>query len=652
MAGKNQDYQDYRDDREKLAEIIEAASGITGRLSMPVEKELAELAGRVKNDTFKILVTGIKSGKSTLINALLGEEILPVMVVPCTAIITEVKYGEEKQAVLHFKDPLPNPLLKSLKPEILRHTEKHQGGSIPPMKIPCKEIEDYLAADNWADLISLQSFYEKVEIFCPAEFLKNGVEIIEFPWMRAGTTMAYLQKADIILFVMNAAVVCTTEEMDFVKQELLYNGPDFLFFVVNRWDCICQEDQPGLRRFLESRMRDMYQKEQMKKQPELLYVSAYEALDGQMNQDTELLEKSGIMVLEKRLAEFLTKEMGRARLISLARKVRRILDEEALGIFIPKGRALLKENSEELRRLQEKYNEMRSYLDLAVQEKQRKERYMTERIERSVRKFERLARGQQMEIISAIPTWIAEFEPVTDLGIVFTKNKVEQVISEILDHIKGRIRDEQKLWQKDVLEPEIEAADWIFSEAKGDFREIFIEISDDKSSPTVGGINNIGKTFSETLASDICVYNLMSILAFLNPAIFLMTAFMALTYCLVIGLGINRTSRINFLKKNITEQIVNNMKEAAPELAAKTADGIRQKFQEKADEILDSVSRELADIEGKLNTVMQEKEKEEREVEYRKESLRGIEEEIYALNAKLDNLLFKLMEEYYSQGLA
>ena len=44
-----------------------------------------------------------KRGKSTFINALLGEEILPAYAVPCTAIINEIKYADVKPG--HFIFP-------------------------------------------------------------------------------------------------------------------------------------------------------------------------------------------------------------------------------------------------------------------------------------------------------------------------------------------------------------------------------------------------------------------------------------------------------------------------------------------------------------------------------------------------------------------
>ena len=44
------------------------------------------------------------AGKSSLINLILGEEVLPSNFLPTTSVICELKYGKERQIVLHYKE--------------------------------------------------------------------------------------------------------------------------------------------------------------------------------------------------------------------------------------------------------------------------------------------------------------------------------------------------------------------------------------------------------------------------------------------------------------------------------------------------------------------------------------------------------------------
>lgn len=58
--------------------------------------ELKNQAKKIKADQFKLMVAGeAKSGKSTFINAYLGQEILPMDVLQCSSSVVEIKYGEK-----------------------------------------------------------------------------------------------------------------------------------------------------------------------------------------------------------------------------------------------------------------------------------------------------------------------------------------------------------------------------------------------------------------------------------------------------------------------------------------------------------------------------------------------------------------------------
>lgn len=57
---------------------------------------LAKQAENIEQDKFLLMVVGeAKSGKSTFINAYLGEKILPMDVKQCTSAIVEISYGQK-----------------------------------------------------------------------------------------------------------------------------------------------------------------------------------------------------------------------------------------------------------------------------------------------------------------------------------------------------------------------------------------------------------------------------------------------------------------------------------------------------------------------------------------------------------------------------
>jgi hypothetical protein len=64
----------------------------------------AEAAGRLRTLRLEVAVVGeFKRGKSSLINALVGREVLPVGVLPLTSVPTVLERGEEGQ-VVEFAD--------------------------------------------------------------------------------------------------------------------------------------------------------------------------------------------------------------------------------------------------------------------------------------------------------------------------------------------------------------------------------------------------------------------------------------------------------------------------------------------------------------------------------------------------------------------
>ena len=99
-------FQEFEQRRENLLGLAGRMRPIVDELGVDTGREsLHQLRERIETDTFKVMVVGeFKRGKSTFINALLGEQVLPVHSLPCTAVINEVKWSETKRAVLH---PMP-----------------------------------------------------------------------------------------------------------------------------------------------------------------------------------------------------------------------------------------------------------------------------------------------------------------------------------------------------------------------------------------------------------------------------------------------------------------------------------------------------------------------------------------------------------------
>ena len=122
--------------RMRLTGIVQEASDLVQKLDMEhCAKTLQQLREKLSSDTFKILVIGnFKNGKSTFINALLGQEILPAYAMPTTAINIETKYGEKPKAILHFLNPLPEKMYDGIPEKALTHMHRFKMKDVPPLK--------------------------------------------------------------------------------------------------------------------------------------------------------------------------------------------------------------------------------------------------------------------------------------------------------------------------------------------------------------------------------------------------------------------------------------------------------------------------------------------------------------------------------------
>lgn len=664
--------KEFQVNQHELADILVGASEVTGRLRMSVGQELSTLGERVRNDSFKVMVTGtFKNGKSALINALLGEDILPSYVLPCTAVINEIKYGSEKKAILYFKKELPSPLPEELAEKAVKHMEKFKGREIPPLEIPYAEIKDYVVIPVGADAdqMKLQSPYEKVELFYPLEILKNGIEIVDSPGLnedaaRTQTTMSYLGKVDAVLYVFNAGAITAADEMRFVENDLAGNNYEAVVFVINKIDQIDESERDAIYKFAEKKLSKVYPSAQV------FGLSAKNALKARKEGDVEKLDDSGITKLESYLSDFLTNERGKAKLAQPAKRLRQILSADAAGRAIPTERAMLDKS---LVAVTKKQEEILPRLRALEKEKDVKKLSIETQIERCGRNIERLAERKILGMADSIRTWVDACQPKNKIGLIPTKKSTTPVINEITDYLKSRIRTDQAKWQKEILEPEIQdAGKRIFDSAEKDFSALFAEIDEitvelkgqenidantvpfwqrvagvaggiiiqDYGMAVLAGANGLSKEFFKNVAMEIAAGLLLYGLGMLNP----FTIWLVIGALFLRGLKSGSSAALQKLKTAITENAVEEIKKSAESQAKKIADGVVARFGKFTNQIAKAVENEIDDVRNQLKAVVAEKSSGENACNKRRNELVECEKLIHKLNGRLDDLIFKLAE--------
>ncbi len=88
-----------------LAALDELLSLAASMAAGDAHGNLAAARARVAEDRFNLVVLGeFKRGKSTLINALLERDVLPLGVVPLTSVVTAIGAGVRDRLIIHYTD--------------------------------------------------------------------------------------------------------------------------------------------------------------------------------------------------------------------------------------------------------------------------------------------------------------------------------------------------------------------------------------------------------------------------------------------------------------------------------------------------------------------------------------------------------------------
>lgn len=664
----------FREQRERLGSMLADSANIISELNMPSASEnLQKLSNKVNTDTFKIQVIGtFSNGKSSVINSLLGEEVLPAYALPTTAVINEVKYGEKKEATLFFRNPLPDNLPLSLSKKAKSHMEEYNYQDVPPLKIDYKEIEDYVVIPMGEDPkeMLMESPYEKVELFWPLEMLKEGVEIIDSPGLnesetRAKVTMDYLSKADAILFVLAADHLCSKDEMDFVENNLNACGFTDPFFIVNRYDLIDNREKDRMRKFAEMKLANFSTNP-------IYYISARNALEGILEQNSSKVEESGILPFVSKLTDFLTNEKGRIKLTQPSRELKRILNNEALFKVIPNQRAMLDSSLDEVRH---RYEQAKPQLENLVTKKNQIVNKINLRIEQSKLEFQRAINRNTVSISEMVPGWINSYNTKASFSILHPKESAKKIAFEISEHITTKIQEHQKNWKNSVMLPLAnERAQYIFDSADQDLSRLYEDLdaisytlsgNQDVSPKTVplwqriagaaggvllgmpdvaiaGGMNGLSKDLLKNLGIVIGTEALLFfIIGSLNPVV-LIGGMLA---GLLGGGALEANSAVKKIKAKLSEQYVDAICNGAEENATNLAGKLCERLFEISKDISNAIDKEISDVEQQVNGIIAEMEQGQQSIDNRKKILETCETKIKAISSNLDSFTFELAEQ-------
>lgn len=300
-----------------LSAIVKKQIDVTTKASLGdrnVLDSLNETSQQLGDDMLRVLVMGkFSSGKSTFLNAMMGQKLLPAKPTPTTAVIGEICYGEKPEAILYPKDGT-------------------KGGG-KPIIIPTTDLPKYIVIDHSeskSDTAKAPNPYKKLVIKYPLEVCKHGIMFVDSPGLDDPTchdaiTQEYLPKADAIVYCMNVQQAFGAGDKLEIER-LLALGYKSIIFVLTYYDVLLYNDEMNgtneadktRAHYIEklSRYTDLREKG-------VFFVGSLPALNAKLNKNEALLAKSNFIPLEKSINQILFNEKGRMKLLKAIYTTRR-----------------------------------------------------------------------------------------------------------------------------------------------------------------------------------------------------------------------------------------------------------------------------------------------------------------------------------------
>lgn len=361
--------------RADIAKALAEAADLPG-----VDAEAVTwLRRKITERSFNLVIAGqFKRGKSSVINALIGELLLPVGVIPLTSVVTVIRAGTAARLRIESLDGTSHD-------------------------VPLEELPDYVTERGNP---KNTRHVRQVIVEHPSGWLANGLQLIDTPGIgsvyehNSDVTRDFLPQADAVLFIASVEQPLSQSEIDFLTSIRQYAGR--IFCLLNKIDHLRRDELQESVRFSEETIRSA-----LGADVPVFPVSARLALEGKLHHKATAAE-SGFADFEHALRRFIGDESANVWIRSVARSLLRILSHLRfqLGLEARVLRTPLQEISDKLAAFGRKKQELeRALLDYQVLMDAGARALMREAVEPELERFKR---SEQERIVVLVEKWCAE----------------------------------------------------------------------------------------------------------------------------------------------------------------------------------------------------------------------------------------------------
>ena len=304
----------YIEKKNKVLTVLEKTRGFYTQNGDKTKEEVFEkLKENLENGEFSIVVVGeFSAGKSTLLNALMGQRILP-------------SFTNETTATVNF----------------LRHKDRAINGEVGRVYYRDGEEEELrdLSLATINEYVSTKgdevaNKVEHLDLYLDSKFLEDGVTLVDSPGLNGVAdghreiTEQQILKSNASIFLFNSDHPGSKTDFEFLYD--LQKKVKTIIFVLNKIDNIKEEEGETVESVIES-LKSNYRKQfpDIKTVPEIWPVAAFKALEARTVPEKAGQEEiSRLKPFEERLLKFLTcGEKAHQQLISPVERVISVLNE-------------------------------------------------------------------------------------------------------------------------------------------------------------------------------------------------------------------------------------------------------------------------------------------------------------------------------------
>lgn len=628
------DLKIYTDKKEilmtKLQQLYIIAKDLELRNKMNSIGKNIECLDREK---FELVVVGeFSRGKSTFVNAMLGKKILPARKKATTAVISKIIYSDEPKYYLHYKDETKNieeiseeKFLKLIAPKESAPEEEK------------KSEQDFLDTIDFAD------------IAYPLEFCKDNVEIVDTPGIndinqnRIEITYRYLNQADAVIMLLSATQALSNSEVEFLKERILGNHIQNIFFVVTHKDELDEISEQKVLNFVTKNIRDILP-ENITMDNRIFLVSSIQTLAYRMvknglelptktlrNNYVESLEHTGFNEFEDALAYFLTEEKGRAKINKYVSQSESIIADLNKKIYLQKE--LIMHSADDLKdkvaKMEPEFNGAKYNVKQIAQD-------MRIKLSNNISEIEDKLVDFESNICRAVDEAIDDYT-----GDLKNVSKMKTLIKKVIEEEQKKFIDEMQTIEAKKINEAMQETE---SKLNKIWQDISVEYQQNFNLPVVATtgeesilyevVNDFEKEFDTK--SNLLLYGIGGGIGLVFSGVALFPVVAALgAAAWFMGFFEDENLKI---KRQIKNKFVNHYRNVSKEIAQNVKKGYLNQIDKVCSSVEKVANARIEDMENQLNTIIKQKENKEHSIEIECQKLNDKQNKLMKINAELNTL--------------